>query len=48
MKEILKKQHAALRAKMQKHDEAILKLLKQGHREIVIRVIKDYLQQPES
>jgi len=47
MKEQLKKKHADLRVKMKKHDEAILKLLKQGHKEIVIRVIKEYLSQHE-
>ena len=29
--------------KMKKQDEALLRLLKQGHRELIIKVIKDYL-----
>ena len=33
---------------MKKQDEALLRLLKQGHRELIIRTIKDYLQQHES
>ena len=33
------------KTKMQ--DEALLELIKQGHRELILRVIKDYLQQNE-
>ena len=29
--------------KMKKQDEAILELLKQGHRSLIVKVIKDYL-----
>lgn len=36
------------RDKMRKYDEELLQLLKQGHREIILKVIKDYLSQPES
>ena len=28
---------------MKKQDEYLLRLLKQGHRELIIKVIKDYL-----
>ena len=31
-----------------KYDEALLRLLKQGHRELIIKTIKGYLQQHES
>ena len=43
MKEQLTKKHDELREKMRKYDETILKLLKQGHRELITQVIKDYL-----
>ena len=43
MKKKLKKKHGELREKMKKHDEAILKLLKQGHRDIIIQTLTDYL-----
>ena len=39
----LKKTHDKLREKMKKQDEAILELVKQGHRELIIQIIKDYL-----
>ena len=29
--------------KMKKQDEAILELLEQGHRSLIVKVIKDYL-----
>ena len=29
--------------KMKKQDEALLRLLKQGHRELIIKTITDYL-----
>lgn len=48
MQEQLMKKHDELRDKMRKHDEALLELLKQGHRELIKKIIKDYLQQPES
>lgn len=32
-----------LKEKMRKYDEAILELIKQGHSEIIVNVIKDYL-----
>ena len=44
----LKKTHDELREKMRKYDEAILALIKQGHRELIINTIKDFLQQHES
>ena len=47
MKKQLKKKHAELRAKMKKHDEALLKLIKQGPIELISKVIKDYLSQLE-
>ena len=34
--------------KNKKQDEELLKLLKQGHREVITKVIKAYLQQHES
>lgn len=34
--------------KLQKQDEELLRLLKQGHRMLVIKVITDYLSQHES
>lgn len=37
-----------LRVKLRKQDEELLRLLKQGHRELIIKVIKDYLSQHES
>ena len=33
---------------MRKNDEALLDLLKLGHRELITTIIKDYLQQHES
>ena len=38
----------ALYDKMRKQDEELLRLLKQGHRELIIKVITDYLSQHES
>ena len=43
MSKQLKKTHDELRDKMREYDEAILALLKQGHRELITQVIKDYL-----
>ena len=43
MKEKLMKKHGELREKMKKHDEAILELLKQGHRDIIMQILTDYL-----
>lgn len=37
-----------LRDKLRKQDEELLRLLKQGHRELIIKVITDYLSQHES
>ena len=48
MKELLKNKHAELRESMREYDEAILRLLKQGHRELISQIIKDYLLQHES
>ncbi len=48
MKEQLKKKHDELRVRMRKYDEAILELLRRGHRSLIVQTIKDYLQQPES
>ena len=48
MQEQLMKTHDELRDKMKKYDEAILELLKRGHRTIITQTIKDYLSQPES
>ena len=35
--------HDELLEKMRKHDEELLKLLKQGHRALITQIIKDYL-----
>lgn len=32
--------------KMKECDRALLELLKRGHRELIVEVIKDYLSQP--
>ena len=48
MQEQLKKKHNELRDKMRKHDEELLRLLKQGHRELIKKIITDYLSQRES
>ena len=44
----LKKKQISLRDKLRKQDEELLRLLKQGHRELIIKVITDYLSQHES
>ena len=43
MGEQLEKAHDEFIEKMKKQDDAILELLKQGHRSLIIEVIKDYL-----
>ncbi len=43
MGKLLEKKHADLREKMREYDEAILRLLKQGHRKLITQIIKDYL-----
>ena len=47
MREQLMKTHKKLREKMKKHDEAILKLLRQGHEKIIVQIISDYLSSLE-
>ena len=47
MKEQLKNQHDELRARMKKCDDALLELIKKGPVELIMKVIKDYLSQPE-
>ena len=37
-----------IRDQMRKQDEELLRLLKQGHRKLITKVIKDYLSQHES
>jgi hypothetical protein len=44
----LTKECDELREKMRKYDEALLKLIKQGPVDLIIKTIKDYLQQHES
>lgn len=39
------KKHDELREKMKKYDETILRLIKLGHRELIIKEIKVYLSQ---
>ena len=48
MQEQLKMKHNLLSERMRKQDEELLHLLKQGHREIILKVITDYLSQRES
>ena len=48
MRKQLKKNYDELCDKTSKYDEALLELLKQGHRALIIKTIKDYLQQHES
>ena len=43
MKTQLKIKNNELLEKLRKHDEALLKLLEQGHRDLIVRIIKDYL-----
>ena len=47
MKTQLDIKHAEWLEKMRKHDEELLKLLKQGHKEIIARIIRDYLSSCE-
>ena len=47
MREQLKKNHDELNEKFKKYDEALLGLLKQGHRELITKIIKDYLSSLE-
>lgn len=47
MKTQLKQKHAEWLEKMRKHDKELLELLKQGHKEIIARIIKDYLSSRE-
>ena len=42
----LKKKQDEFIEKMKECDSALLELLKQGHRELILKVIKDYLSQP--
>ena len=48
MREQLLKKHDEFCELMRKNDEALLDLLKLGHRELITTIIKDYLQQHES
>lgn len=48
MEEQLIKKHSEFCDNMRKQDEAILRLLKQGHRELISQIIKDYISQRES
>lgn len=43
MRKQFEKKHDELYEIMKKQDEALLRLLKQGHRELIIKVIEDYL-----
>ena len=43
MEKQLKKKHDEFCEQMKIYDKAILELLKQGHRSLIIEVIKDYL-----
>ena len=44
----LRKNRDEIYEKLKKQDEALLRLLKQGHRELIIKTIKNFLQQHES
>ena len=48
MREELKKTHAELREKMKKYDEALAKMINVRTRDTILKIIKDYLSQPES
>ena len=48
MRKQLKKLSSEFCDNMKSQDKALLELLKQGHRELIIKTIKDYLQQHES
>ena len=48
MRKQLKKISNELSDNTKVYDEALLELLKQGHRALIIKTIKDYLQQHES
>ena len=48
MRKQLKKISNELSDNTKEYDEALLELLKQGHRALIIKTIKDYLQQHES
>jgi hypothetical protein len=39
----LKKKHDEIRERMKKYDEILLNLLKQGHKDLIVRIVKDYL-----
>lgn len=43
MEKQLEEKHDEFIEKTKKHDEVILNLIKQGHRDIVIQTLKDYL-----
>jgi hypothetical protein len=47
MEKHLKQKHDELREKMRKYDEAILKLINQWHKDIIVQTITDYLSQFE-
>ena len=42
MEKQLIQKHDELQDKLRKCDEAILELLKRGHRKLIIQIIKDY------
>ena len=44
----LKKRQDEFIEKMDECDSTLLELLKQGHRELILKVIKEYLSLPES
>ena len=48
MKEQLIKNYDEIQVETRKYDEVILRLLKQGHRELISKVITDYISQHES
>ena len=47
MEKQLIQKHDELQDKLRKYDETILELLKQGHKKLIIQIIKDYLSSCE-
>ena len=43
----LRKKQDEIYEDLKKQDEALLRLLKQGHRELIVKTIKDYLSMTE-
>ena len=48
MRKQFKKKYNEVRDIATRYDEELLRLLKLGHRELIAKLVKDYLQQHES